>query len=123
MLIIEDERIYLTRGDDAVLTVENITDANGDAYTMQEGDVLTLTVRAIPKADDPVLMRIVSATSRLVIVHADTVAIEPGKYSADIQLTTAAGRRYTIWPLLEDAQRMKVKNWGNMIIMPEVTTE
>ena len=39
MLLIEDNVIYLTRGDDAEFGIE-IHDEDGTAYEMQDGDVV-----------------------------------------------------------------------------------
>ena len=44
-----------------------------------------------------------------------------GRYSADVQLTTAEGRRYTIWPTIAGSGRYVAKSFKNFIIMPEVT--
>lgn len=52
---------------------------------------------------------------------ADTEDIDPGRYSADLQLTTGDGKRYTFWPELEGMSRYMVKNFANFVIMPEVT--
>ena len=55
---IENEAIYLTKGDDAALEVSSIAAEDGSQYSMQAGDVLTLTVRALPSADSPALIQI-----------------------------------------------------------------
>ena len=118
MFYVEEDRIYLTRGDDAALNV-SLRDASGSTYSMQAGDVLTLTVRALPSADSPALIQIDSlpGVNRIVLRHADTVA---GEYSADIQLTSG-GQRMTVWPALEGRNRRSDANFKNFVIMPEVT--
>lgn len=125
MLYIEENIIYLTRGDDGAIDMQAITDAQGNAYEIQEGDVLTLTVRTESGAESPVIFQTASVpgSGRMLIRGADTVNAEPGRYSADIQLTTADGLRFTIWPQLEGSQRYKSGNFKNFVIMPEVTTE
>ena len=55
---IESDVIYLTKGDDAVLEVSSITADDGGEYALQEMDVLTLTVRALPSNLSPVLIQI-----------------------------------------------------------------
>lgn len=122
MLIIENDVINITKGDDGAVNV-NVS-VGGEAYEMAANDILTLTVREKPEAASPALITIHSlpGRSRIVIDSGATANLEPGKYSADIQLTTEDGRIHTVWPELEGSARYRVKNWGNFIIMPEVTT-
>lgn len=122
MLIIENDVVYITRGDDGTLKVA-VTSDDGSSYTMQPGDTLTLTVREAPTRDPPVIFTAIGAagSERIPIRHEDTAEVEPGRYSADVQLRTEAGRRHTVWPELPAADRYKAKNFRNFIIMPEVT--
>lgn len=122
---IESDVIYITKGDDAVLEVSSIAAEDGSQYEMQAGDVLTLTVRALPSADSPALIQIDSmpGVNRIVLRHADTADLDVGRYSADVQLTTADGKRYTVWPAITGSGRYVVKNLNNFVIMPEVTTK
>ena len=124
-LYIENEAIYLTKGDDAALEVSSIAAEDGSQYEMQAGDVLTLTVRALPSADSPALIQIDSlpGVNRIVLRHADTAELNVGRYSADVQLTTSDGKRYTVWPAITGSGRYVVKNLNNFVIMPEVTTK
>lgn len=121
MLIIEDNKIYITKGDDAVIDVDITID--GRAYPMQEGDRLTLTVRARPEADSPVLLETTGATgdTQLALSHEKTAQMEVGQYSADIQLTTAEGKRITLWPTPEGPARRSTSNSRSFNVMPEVT--
>lgn len=121
MFYIEDDVVYLTRGDDAALTVTIKTEAGG-TYQMQAGDVLTMTVRKRPDDEDEVIFTTQSGTERLLISHVDTAQAEPGAYSADVQLTMASGQRRTVWPELSGKLRKSARNFENFIIMPEVTT-
>lgn len=122
MLKIEEGVIYLTRGDDAVIDVQ-VTNIAGEDYTMQTGDTLTMTVRDVPDSGSPVILAVTSAKgeARIIIDGDETAEINPGQYSADIQLNTQDGKRYTIWPELEGASRYKVSNFKNFVIMPDVT--
>ena len=122
---IESDVIYLTKGDDAVLEVSSITAEDGSAYELQAADVLTLTVRALPSDQSPVLIQIDSlpGSNRIVIRHEDTAELAVGRYSADVQLTTADGKRYTVWPTIAGSGRYVVKSLNNFVIMPEVTTK
>ena len=124
MLKIEEGIIYLTRGDDAVLDV-NMTNLDGETYEMKPEDKLTLTVREKPDESSMPLLMVESqgGTARLEIRSVDTAEIDPGQYSADIQLTTQDGKRYTVWPELEGSARYKTANFKNFVVMPEVTME
>ena len=121
MLIIEENKIYLTKGDDGVLPVD-VHSGDGE-YTMNEADVLTLTVRELPSADSPILMQVQSnpGSNRIIISAKDSADMTPGQYSADIQLTNGSNRKYTLWPLLDGIARYRVANFKNFILMPEVT--
>ena len=122
---IESDVIYLTKGDDAALEVSSIAAEDGSQYSMQAGDVLTLTVRALPSADSPALIQIDSlpGVNRIVLRHADTAELDVGRYSADVQLTTADGKRFTVWTTIAGSGRYVVKSFNNFVIMPEVTTK
>lgn len=124
MLYIEDNVIYLTRGDDGALEMNEITDDSGAPYTLQSGDTLTISVRALPAEDSPLLFSVTSipGSARLLIRSADTENLAPGRYSADIQLTTPEGYRFTVWSQLQGSKRYRASNLKNFIIMPEVTT-
>lgn len=121
MLYVENNVIYLTKGDDGKLPV-NVT-LGDESYQMSEYDTLTITVRELPSAESPVLLQIetVPGSNRIIFNSADTKDISPGRYSADIQLTDGGGRKYTIWPRLEGNKRYNGRNYENFVIMPEVT--
>lgn len=122
---IESDVIYLTKGDDAVLEVSSIATEGGAEYELQPEDELTLTVRALPSAQSPALIQIdaLPGSNRIVFNHVDTAELDVGRYSADVQLTTAEGKRYTIWPTITGSGRYVVKNLNNFVIMPEVTAK
>lgn len=98
MIEVTNDFIAITRGDDGVIDVSIVQDG-GVPYTMQEGDKLELTVRALPTPDSPILIHKTSESGKPVIAlsSADT-DIEAGSYSADIQLTMADGCVCTVWP-------------------------
>lgn len=120
MLIVDDGIIYVNRGDDFALNV-SIKDGAGTAYEMQDGDYLTLTVRALPETGSAVVLEAVSLSERIAVNGALTTDLPAGRYSCDVQLTTADGKRCTVYPLLNAGQHGKVKNWKNFILDPEVT--
>lgn len=118
MLKVENNKIYMVRGDDEVLAVAL------DGYEMGEADTLTLTVRELPSADSKVLLAITSApgSDRIVISHADTAEVAYGAYSADVQLMTAEGLRRTVWPTnITENSRQRVANMKNFMLVSEVT--
>lgn len=122
---IESDVIYLTKGDDAVLEISSIATEGGEEYVLQETDVLTLTVRAMPSAQSPVLLQIdaLPGSRRIVFDHDATAELDVGRYSADVQLTTADGKRYTVWPSVSGSSRYVVKSFNNFVLMPEVTSK
>lgn len=122
MFSVSDGVITITRGDYKTLEVQ-ICDMQGRDYEMQEGDILTLSVRETPEESSPLLVQIHSATNILTFTPSDTSGVEPGQYSGDIQLTTADGKIATLWESVpaEQRNRGKVKNWKNFILLPEVT--
>ncbi len=104
-------QIKITRGDTAALKVA-LKMANGDAYQMQTGDTLTLTLRRQPH--DAVLFEKVSSTDVIAIDPADTKDLDAGFYCFDIQLTTAGGDIFTVVGLTSSTV-------GNFQIYPEIT--
>lgn len=121
MLQIDNDTIYITRGDDAMFRV--VLKLNGEDYLMNEGETLTLTVRATPDEASPVLAEIITDTDVFSIHHEDTMNIAAGSYSADIQLLQYDGKRVTVWPTIVGSNRTRVHNFKNFNVMPEVTSK
>lgn len=121
MFYVEDQAIYLTRGDSAEVSID-LTTEGGEAYDMGASDTLTLTVRKEPSATSTVIFaKSVTGSGVITIIPEDTQDAEIGQYSADIQLTTADGEVHTVYPRLEGKSRYRERNFKNFIIMPEVT--
>lgn len=122
MLIIEEQDVYLTRGDDVNLEFL-LTKADGVDYVMDSGDRLIFSIRELPSIESEVLATIPSAYGSNVIAirHEDTSELNVGRYSADCQLVTANGNIFTVWPELDGRTRYKERNFKNFILMPEVT--
>ena len=120
MLFIEDQRIFLTKGDSAVLEVA-LENSEGEPYEMTGSDALKLTVRRIPDTG-PALLSVSSApgSNRLALSPADTKDLAAGGYSCDIELTAADGGVYTVFPKYEGISRAYPVNTKNFNIMPEV---
>lgn len=124
MLKIVNNKIYIVRGDDEVLQADiHFTDAQRTPFEMEAGDVLTLSVRALPLETSPLLMQLHSepGSSRIELTHADTAKLAYGAYSADLQLTRSDGRRMTIWPTQLNGDRLKGRNLKNFNVAAEVT--
>lgn len=121
MLQIDNDSIFITRGDDAMFRI--VLKLNGEDYVMVEGDVLTLTVRQTPDESSPILAEIISTSNVFSIRHEDTAGIPAGYYSADIQLMQSDGLRTTVWPTITGTNRTKIHNFRNFNIMPEVTSK
>lgn len=130
MLFITENRdgsevINLTRGDDAVIEfpMENEYE---EEYEVGETEYLVFSVRVVPREDSELLVNIesVPGSNRIVFSHEDTVGLEAGQYSAEVQLMTADGKRITVWP--KPYGKFKIKdtaNRKNFILMPEVVYE
>lgn len=117
IFIANNERICITKGDDAVLTV----DVSG--YELQSGDRIRLTVRADSSDSGAPLLAVEGDGNLLRFRHDDTARLPVGEYSADIQLQTAVGARHTLWPALPESRRGREHNFRNFTVMPEVTKE
>ena len=120
MFKIVDDTICITKGDDAKFKMA-VSDSNGTEYEFQTGDKLVLTVRELPDSSSEAIFTVESSTNELTLSHSDTANAAVGRYSADIQLLTADGMRYTVWPSLEGSSMYSIRNLKNFIIMPEVT--
>lgn len=121
MLQIDNDTIYITRGDDAMFRI--VLKLNGEDYAMRTGDTLTLTVRTTPEETSPILIEVTSVNNIFSLRHTDTAAIPAGSYSADIQLMQADGTRTTVWPTIIGSNRTRVHNYKNFNVMPEVTSK
>ena len=99
MLIVDDvtNKIELTRGDTCAVIV-SITDANGDIYELQTGDVLLFTMKLNCNTTDIVIQKDISEDSIIALSHNDTKSLNYGNYVYDVQLTQAGGDVYTVIP-------------------------
>lgn len=87
--------IKLTRGDTARLTVD-LEDDSGQAYSVQNDDVVTFTVKKNYEDAEPLIQKKVTGTNVFHIKPEDTKELAFGKYKYDVQLTTADGDNYTV---------------------------
>lgn len=92
MLNIDDENnIYLTRGDTAILRVA-ITDETGEPYTMLPDDKLIFTVRRLAGKGTPIIDKTV-AGNIITISTDDTKDLSFGKYKFDIYLYNSSSNK------------------------------
>lgn len=116
--VLEDNVIVIHRGDSATLNV-TLKNSDNTTYSMQTGDVLTLTVKAEPTHESPELLQSESASTAIYLSAEAMDAIPAGQYSYDVQLTKANGDVITVIPELRE--NGSVKNYKNFIVDAEVT--
>ena len=95
--VLENGEIQLTRGDTAHLSV-NITKDNGEAYEIQNGDTLTLSLKKSVKDDEALMSKTITGSDTFHIEPKDTADLSFVKYKYDVQLTTEDGDVYTVIP-------------------------
>lgn len=96
MLKIEDNVIYLTRGDTAVLNIQ-IVDLEGELYELEEGDKCEFTLKKYTSNTKSLIKKEI-IRDRLEIMPEDTKNLKFGEYVYDIQLTLKDGEVLTIVP-------------------------
>lgn len=89
--------VSLTKGDTAYLKVDIKNDVSGEAYTVQEGDTLTMTVKK-DYDSSPAFQKKIHGDVEFHIKPEDTGGLETGKYKYDVQLDTANGDVFTVIP-------------------------
>lgn len=91
MYKIDGSTITLTRGDSFYATVE-IKNANGTAYTPQEGDTVRFALKEYYNDSEPTILKNIPTDSLvLYLAPEDTKDLEFGSYVYDIELTKANG--------------------------------
>ena len=95
MLNIVNGIIQLTRGDTARLTVD-VVNREGETYTPNPSDTLTLTVKKTVYDAEPVFQKVLEDENTFIINPSDTEKMTFKKYVYDVQLTMANGDVYTI---------------------------
>jgi uncharacterized protein YfaS (alpha-2-macroglobulin family) len=91
-----DGSIRLTRGDTARLTVDITNNTDGGEYTLENSDVLTLTVKKNVNETTAYIQKTITGSNVFYIEPSDTESMTFGSYKYDVQLTTAGGDVYTI---------------------------
>lgn len=89
--------ISITRGDTPSFNIA-LTDAEGFAYKLQDGDVLTFTVKASTKVTEPVLIQkqMTAETGASFRLDESDTSLAYGTYRYDVELRTATGDVLTV---------------------------
>lgn len=100
MFTITGNKIYLTRGDSADISV-NLTDIEGEPYEIQPGDVVYFRMkqRATKEPSQILVEKTAHISENEIIVsldEADTKELPFGKYHYEIELVTANNKHYTV---------------------------
>ena len=89
-------KIRLTHGDTAYLTINIIDDTTGEEYEMTDDDTLTMTVKKSLRDVQPAIQKINHGDNVFHILPSDTSDLSVSEYKYDVQLTTHDGDIYTI---------------------------
>ncbi|MBR1439189.1 MAG: hypothetical protein IJ587_11710 [Synergistaceae bacterium] len=96
MLEISENRIYLTRGDSAYITI-SLKDNTGADYEPVAGDKIYFRLKEKIFGDKLLLVKeIDTATKRLELTPSDTSRLDFATYHYEIELVTASGDRFTV---------------------------
>ena len=96
MLIIKNNRIYLTRGDTATLKID-LENQDGKVVKLEPEDILTLTVKKLASDINPLIQLTADSTGQFAIDPEDTSGLNAGVYLYDVQLNRQ-GNIYTVIP-------------------------
>lgn len=89
-------KIVLTKGDDASLYLA-VSYVDGEEYKLKDDDSICMTVRKNAN-DEDVAIYVEGHGDYFTFKPEDTKQLEPGLYVYDVQLTTGAGKIYTVVP-------------------------
>lgn len=101
MFQIEDNRIYLTRGDTADINV-TLTKLDGSDYEIQEDDTLIFRMKkyATKESSEVLIERTAivgeSGDITITLTPEDTLTFAFGEYRYEVELVTSAGDHYTV---------------------------
>lgn len=96
MLEISGNRIYLTRGDSAYITI-SLKNNSGATYTPVSGDKIYFRLKEGIFGNNLLLVKeINTSTLRLELTPSDTANLNFATYRYEIELVTASGDRFTV---------------------------
>lgn len=99
MLLVDNEcKIQLTRGDTARFEVSITNDISNSKYELADDDILRFTVKKTVNDKDYLIQKEITGSNMIHINPADTEALAYGSYIYDVELTTKGGDVYTIIP-------------------------
>ena len=99
MLMVDDEyKIQLTRGDTARFRVDIVNDIDGSNYELEDGDVLRFTMKKSVNDKDCLIQKEITSDNLVHIEPDDTKSLQCSKYVYDVELTTKNGDVYTVIP-------------------------
>lgn len=96
MFTVQNNNISLIRGDSGAFAI-SVTDTDGNAVALTDGDVLTFTLRRTPRSPTIVLQKTIT-DGTLTINPSDTQDMPFGSYVYDVELCRADGYTDTIIP-------------------------
>lgn len=96
MFKVDNNNISIIRGDSGAFNVA-ITDTDGNAVELTDGDVLTFTIRRTPRSPNIFLQKVIVG-GELDIKPADTEGLAFGAYVYDVELRRADGYVDTVIP-------------------------
>lgn len=92
----EENKISLTRGDTAYLTVPIYNSVTEEEYILEPNDTLTLTCKRSVRETNIVFQKVLTGSNVFHIIPEDTVGCEFKTYKYDVQLTMANGDVCTV---------------------------
>ena len=101
MLKVQKNKIYLTRGDSAFLTI-SLNDENGSLYELSEGDKIYFRLKKSSSSDNLLLEKEVNTQTltlelfTLELLPEDTEDLSSGLYCYEVELVTAENKHYTV---------------------------
>lgn len=98
MFDIIDNKIYLSRGDSAVIGIE-ITDDEGETYTPGVGEMVLFTLKRVTNQCKTLLVKEFiedSSDLSVTLTQEDTIDLSFGDYVYDVVLVSDEGDVYTI---------------------------
>jgi len=98
VLYISGSNIKMTRGDTVYLTIPLKLSTGAEAYEMQPGDTLTLSVKRCTRDDEYLLQKVVDGDNTIHIEPIDTSSLPFGKFKYDVELVTSDGDVFTVIP-------------------------
>lgn len=96
MFTVQNNNISLIRGDSGAFAI-SVTETDGNAVALTDGDVLTFTLRRTPRSPTIVLQKTIT-DGTLTINPSDTQDMPFGSYVYDVELKRADGYTDTIIP-------------------------